>query len=77
MPKITAQYTKTYGNYFDDISVIPDTGVSVQVEYYTGDAWVTDSQSPIIEAGTVFVRNSTVRLTPTGGSAWIGDGQGE
>ena len=76
MPRITAEYVQTYGNYYDDISIIPDAGVTVKVEAYTGVEWVEDSKSPMTESGTVFARNTTLRLTPTGGGAWVGDGKG-
>lgn len=77
MSRVTSEYTKSYGNWFDNISVIPDAGATVKVEFSTGGTWVEDSASPISEPGTIFVRCSTVRLTPLGGGAWIGDGQGD
>lgn len=76
MSRITSEYTQTYGNFYDYISVIPDSGASVKVEFYTGSQWVDDSQSPLTTPATVFVRNNSLRFTPTGGGAWIGDGQG-
>ena len=56
MSRITAEYVQTYGNYYDDISIIPDAGVTVKVEAYTGTEWVEDSKSPMTESGTATLR---------------------
>lgn len=75
MSRITSEYVQSYGNWFDCIAIIPDTGSEVKVELYTGSEWVEDSKSPLAESGTVFAKGCTLRFTPTVG-AWIGDGQG-
>lgn len=77
MGRITTEYTQSYGNFYDNISVIPDAGASVKVEFFTGVAWVEDAQSPMTTSGTVFARGNQLRFTPTGGGAWIGDGKGD
>jgi predicted Rdx family selenoprotein len=73
MSKINSEYLETYGNEFDYISVIPATGTSVKIEFWSGSDFVEDPKSPITEAEKVFVRNTSVRFTPSGGYCWIGD----
>lgn len=72
MPKINSEHSETYGNEFDYISVIPSSGVSVKVEFWSGSEYVEDPNSPILETEKVFVRNTSVRFTPTGGYCWVG-----
>ena len=72
MPKTSSEYSKTYGNEFDHISVIPSSGVSVKVEFWSGSEFIEDPRSPIMQAERVFVRNTSVRFTPIGGYCWIG-----
>lgn len=75
MPRITGVYERSYGNWFDAVTVIPESGVSVSVEYYSGQDWIADPESPISTPKAVFVNNMRVRFTPTGGGAFIGDGR--
>lgn len=76
MGRITTEYVQSYGGRFDNIAVIPDSGASVKLELWTGIEWIEDSKSPMTTSGVVFARGSRLRFTPTGGGAWIGDGQG-
>lgn len=63
------RYTKpieiTFGMGVQDIAVIPETGVSVKVEYYTGVEWMEPQSSPIGALDTVFVCGCRVRFTPS------------
>ena len=55
-------------------SIVPDSGTSVTVEFYSGAEWVEDSQSPITTPNTVFCRGLSMRLTPDTGGFYIDEG---
>lgn len=57
-------------------SIIPDSGASVAVEFWSGSEWVADANSPMTSPDKIFALGVQVRLTPTGGGFWIDEGEG-
>ena len=52
-------------------NIVPDTGTSVSVEYYSGQEWVADPNSPITTPNIINCRDILMRLTPDVGGFFI------
>lgn len=46
-------------------ALIPDTGVTVAVEFWNGAQWVADDNSPVASPSDLSCLGIKVRLTPT------------
>lgn len=74
MSRYTAQKEFSFATR-DARNVIPDSGTSITVEFYSGSEWVTDGDSPITEPSQVFARGVSMRLTPDVGGFFIDEGE--
>lgn len=73
--RYTSQQEFAFGALVDLRAIIPDTGTSVTVEFWTGTEWVIDSQSPITSPDQVFTRGVNMRLTPDIGGYYVEESQ--
>jgi len=56
-----------FGSGARDRIVVPDAGVSVKAEYWSGAEWIEDMDSPIDTPATIYTRLVRLRLTSDGG----------
>lgn len=71
MSRYTALKEFAFGSLVESRSVIPDSGTSLAVEFWSGTEWVADSASPTTAPTTIFTRNMRVRLTPSVGGFFV------
>lgn len=65
----------SFGTLSDYRAVVPDSGTSLKVEFWSGVNWVEDSKSPITKPEKFFSRNQQVRITPDAGGFNIDEDQ--
>lgn len=53
------------------INVLPESGVSVAVSYWTGAEYVDDPSSPVTNPVAIQSSSTVVRLVPSGGYAAV------
>lgn len=76
MPRYTEESEFVFNGIKDYRVIIPDSGTSVAVEFWTGSEWATDSGSPVTTPDKIFCPNVRVRLTPdTGGFYFNSEGE--
>ena len=71
----TAQKVFSFGKLQELRAVIPDSGTAVTVEFWSGEQWVEDGNSPISTPDTIYALGVNVRLTPSTGGFFIDEGQ--
>lgn len=74
MARYTEQKEFSFGSNADYSAIIPDSGASVQIEFWNGDQYIESSGSPVTTDDLIFTRNMRVRLTPAGGGFFIDEG---
>lgn len=62
MTMYTGMQTFSFGDSSRDRILVPSTGGSVTVEFWNGEGWVIDSDSPMTSPGTIYTRNVRLRL---------------
>lgn len=64
MKHYTGQQTFAFNKMQDFRALIPDSGVSVAVEFWNGDQFVIDDKSPVTSPEDISCLGVVVRLTP-------------
>lgn len=75
MANYSGQVTRSFGYDTEYVSVVPNSGVSVQIEISTGDGWVDHTESPATTNKEIIATGLTLRFTPTGGTFFVTDGE--
>lgn len=60
-----------FGIGTESVNIIPESGVSYIVSYGSGGEFIDDDVGPQTITNRVFVQNTKVRITPTGGFVTI------
>jgi hypothetical protein len=55
----------TFGSLVGYRNIIPDDGVSLDVEVWSGNTWTLDDISPMTTPQSFNLRNTKIRVTPT------------
>lgn len=55
-----------FGSGARDRIVVPEPDVTVSVEYWSGNVWVLDKDSPITSPSTIYTRYVRIRLQSDG-----------
>lgn len=77
MARYTAQKEFVFGVGKTERAVVPDTGTTVTVEYWSGSTWTADSASPISDPSKIYTSGVNVRLTPSAGGFFIDEDEDE
>jgi hypothetical protein len=75
MSVYNSQIERSFGYRTREITISPDTGVSVAVEIAVGSSWVAVDGSPFTTPKTIIGTGLTMRFTPTGGNFFLTDGE--
>lgn len=56
-----------FGDDTERVNVIPESGASYNISYWTGAEWVIDDKSPLTVPASFLVQTTRVKIEPIGG----------
>lgn len=65
--RFDAETEFAFNEITDRINIIPESGVSYNISYWTGAEWVIDDKSPLTVPASFLVQTTRVKIEPTGG----------
>lgn len=75
MSVYSSQIERSFGYKTREITIVPDSSVSVVVEIAVGPSWVPVDGSPFTTPKSIIGTGLTFRFTPTGGNFFVTDGE--
>lgn len=60
-----------FGDLTGSINVIPESGASFNVSYWTGSEWVLDEKSPVSNPANFIIQSTNVKIEPLSGFVFV------